>query len=167
MSKLSKDTFAALVCIVLAFIVYVWIIPTQISIPSYFAAGGTNPRTIPQLSTILVLIMAVMMEIRCFRKDPKCFVCMVQEIKTVLQKKEGMGSFFNVMGVFLLSAVYYLGYCSAGFFLTTLILFPIYAAALGCRKIVRIIITDIVLTFSVYYFFAVFMQCYLPGWAPF
>lgn len=167
MSKLSKDTFVALICIVLAVIVYVWIIPAQISIPSYFAAGGTNPRTIPQLSTILVFVMAVMMEIRCFRKNPKCFICMVQEIKTVLRARKGMGTFFNVMYVFLLSAIYYAGYCSVGFFLTTLILFPIYAAALGCRKIAAIIITDVVLTFAVYYFFAVFMQCYLPGWAPF
>lgn len=165
-SKNSKDLLISLICIVFALIFMLTVIPMQIPLPR-FASGGTTPRAIPKICCWVILAMSAIIVIRTVMNDKKCFTIMANELSAAVQSKKGWRTFGYVMIIFGLSVVYYIGYSKIGFFITTLIVFPAYAVALGCRKPVAIIITDIVLTFFVYYFFALGLSCYLPGWAPF
>lgn len=165
MTKNSKDILIALVCLVLAAGFLIFIVPAQIPLPK-FSSGGTTPRAIPKVCCWLVLVMAVIMLARAFFNDRTCFQTFAGEIRQALRQKHS-SQFLHVGLVYGLSVLYYLGYSTAGFFITTLVTFPLYARVLGCRKVVPILLTDVILTFAVYYFFAIFMKCYLPGWAPF
>lgn len=166
MSKNSKDLLISLICIAFSLIFMLLIIPTQIPMPK-FSSGGTTPRAIPKICCWLILAMSAIIFVRTVRSDKNCFAVMGRELRTTLQNRAGWKTFGYVMMVFALSVIYYFGFKTVGFFITTLVIFPVYAYALGCRKPVTLIITDLVLTFGVYYFFAIFMSCYLPGWAPF
>lgn len=165
MSKNSKDILIAFICLILAAIFLILVIPGQIPLPK-FSSGGTTPRAIPKVCCWLMIVMAAIMLIRSFIQDKNCFIRFAQEMSKSL-KQINFGALSHVGIVYGLSVVYYWGYCTIGFFASTLVLFPFYAVALGCRKPHVIILTDVILTFVVYYFFAVFMNCYLPGWAPF
>lgn len=165
MTKNSKDILIAFICLIIAAVFLIVIIPTQIPLPK-FSSGGTTPRAIPKVCCWLVIVMAAIMLVRTYFNDRRCFHVFGQELTSSFRQRN-KGTLLHVAGVYALSVAYYLGYQTAGFFLTTLIIFPIYAFVLGCRKIISILLTDLVLTFVVYYFFAIFMNCYLPGWAPF
>ena len=166
MSKNSKDLLISLVCIVFATVFLFVVIPLQIPLPR-FSSGGTTPRVIPRICCILILVMSALMLIRTMLNDRACFSVFAREFSITIRNKRGWRTLGYVMLVFALSVIYYIGYISAGFIITTLIVFPMYAFVLGCRKPLAIIITDVVLTFGLYYSFAIFMSCYLPGWAPF
>lgn len=166
MSKNSKDLLVALVCSLFSIFFLLIIIPAQIPLPK-FSSGGTTPRAIPKTCCGIMITMSLIMAARTLINDRACFRVFAVEMKQSLADHRGWRNFAYVMLIFGLSVVYYIGYCTAGFILTTLVVFPLYAFALGCRKPAAVIVTDILLTFSVYYSFAVFMNCYLPGWAPF
>jgi len=166
MSKNSKDLLISLICIVFALIFLIVIVPMQIPLPR-FSSGGTTPRAIPKICCWLILAMSAMIIFRTVRSDKSCFAVMIKELKVSLGNKQGWRTFGYVMLVFVLSVIYYIGYSRVGFIITTLVMFPVYAYTLGCRKPVTILITDVVLAFGVHYFFAAFLSCYLPGWAPF
>ena len=166
MSKNSKDLLVSIVCILFSAIFMLVIIPLEIPLPR-FASGGTTPRAIPKICCWVILAMSVMIMVRTLLNDKGCFFTMVKELTSGLQSKKGWRTFGYVMLIFGLSVLYYIGYSNIGFIITTLLVFPMYAFALGCRKPVTILITDVVLAFGVYYFFAAFLSCYLPGWAPF
>ncbi|MGI6029207.1 MAG: tripartite tricarboxylate transporter TctB family protein [Candidatus Heteroscillospira sp.] len=166
MSKNSKDMLVSLVCIIFSIVFMLIVIPLEIPMPR-FDSGGTTPRAIPKICCWVILTMSAIIAVRTFRNDKKCFSVMAKELSAALQSKKGWHTFGYVMIIFALSVVYYIGYSNIGFIITTLVIFPIYAFALGCRKPVTILVTDLLLAFGVYYFFAVGLSCYLPGWAPF
>lgn len=165
MTKNSKDILIAFICLIVAAAFLIVIIPAQIPLPR-FSSGGTTPRAIPKVCCWLVIIMAAIMLVRTLCNDRNCFRVFVRELRQVL-KQQNKGILLHVASVYVLSLAYYLGYRTIGFFISTLVVFPLYAFALGCRRIVSILLTDVILTLVVYYFFAIFMNCYLPGWAPF
>ena len=165
MTKNSKDILIALVCLVLAACFLIFIVPAQIPLPK-FSSGGTTPRAIPKVCCWLILAMAAVMLARAFFNDRSCFQTFARELRQAIRQRHG-GQILRISLVYGLSVLYYLGYSTVGFFITTLVIFPFYARVLGCRKVVPILLTDVILTFVVYYFFAIFMKCYLPGWAPF
>ena len=166
MSNNSKDLLTSCICIALAFLTLLVIIPTQIPIPR-FHSGGTTPRAIPKICCWLIIAMSLIILIRTLLNDRKVFSHFAADIRTVLADRNGWKTAGIVCSVLLLSILYYLGFNSIGFFITTLAVFPMFAFVLGCRKPVAILLTDIVLTFGIYYCFAKFMNCWLPGWAPF
>lgn len=165
MTKNSKDILIALVCMILTIFFLAVIVPVQIPLPK-FSGGGTTPRAIPKVCCWIILAMAAIMLIRTFLNDKNCFQVFAREIGLALKQKH-TGLKVHVLLIYALSVLYYWGYTTIGFIITTLVIFPFYAYTLGCRKLVPILATDITLTFVVYYFFAIFMKCYLPGWAPF
>lgn len=166
MSKNSKDLLLSLICIACSLIFLLLIIPAQIPLPK-FASGGTTPRAIPSICCWLIMVMSAIIFVRALRNDRACFALLAKELAATLRRKESFKTFASVMLVFAVSCAYYIGFITLGFIITTLIVFPIYAVILGCHKPIPIVITDLILTFGVYYFFAIFMKCYLPGWAPF
>ncbi len=166
MTKNSKDLMTACICIVLALLILLVIIPAQIPIPR-FQSGGTTPRAIPKICCWLILLMSAIILLRTLKNDRHAFTVLAADLKQISSDRNGYRTVLIVGAVLLLSVVYYLGFNSIGFFLTTLVLFPGFALVLGCRKPVTILITDLVLTFGIYYSFANFMNCWLPGWAPF
>lgn len=165
-SKKSKDLLLSIICILFSLIFMAVVIPHEIPLPR-FSSGGTTPRTIPKICCWIILSMSVIIMVRTFLADKHCFSLMFKDLSTVLQNRKGWRTFGYVVAVFCLSVLYYIGYSNIGFIITTLVLFPAYAFVLGCRKPITILITDVVLTFGVYYFFAALLHCYLPGWAPF
>lgn len=166
MSKNSKDLLVSIVCLIFS-LCFLWvIIPSQIPLPK-FSSGGTTPRAIPKTCCWLIIVMSLVIFIRVLRTDRRCVSVLWQELLRGFGHRESWRTFGYVSLVFGLSVIYYIGYATAGFFITTLVLFPVYGVVLGCRKPVPLILTDLILTFGVYYSFAVFMNCYLPGWAPF
>lgn len=166
MSKNSKDLVVAVVCMIFSICFFLFIIPAQIPLPK-FSSGGTTPRAIPKTCCVLIIVMSLIIMLRVLRSDRHCFLVLYREMFRGLRCPDGWRTFGYVMMVFAVSVIYYIGYITAGFIITTLVLFPVYAFVLGCRKPLVMILTDVILTFGVYYSFAVFMNCYLPGWAPF
>lgn len=166
MSKTSKNILISLVCIIFSVLFMAFVIPAQIPLPK-FSGGGTTPRAIPRVCCVLIIVMAVLVLWRSFVIEKGSLGQLCRELIQTLKDKKGWRTFGGVMGLFAVSAIYYAAYCIIGFFLATLILFPIYAMILGCRKPITIAITDVVLACAIYYFFAIGMGCYLPGWAPF
>ncbi|MGE4353733.1 MAG: tripartite tricarboxylate transporter TctB family protein [Oscillospiraceae bacterium] len=166
MSKNSKDLLISITCIGFSLCFMLLAIPREIPLPK-FVSGGTTPRAIPTICCWLILAMSALILTRTVMRDRRCFAVMAQELGISLKNKQGWRTLGFVLLVFAMSVLYYIGFVKIGFFITTLMLFPVYAYVLGCRKPIALIVTDLALTFGVYYFFAVFMSCYLPGWAPF
>ncbi|MEA5011181.1 MAG: tripartite tricarboxylate transporter TctB family protein [Angelakisella sp.] len=166
MSTNSKDILISIVFIIFSIFFLLLIIPMQIPLPKY-SSGGTTPRAIPMICCYIIIAMSGAMFVRTILRDRLCITKLLQELRELLNNRAGWKIFGYVMLVFALSVAYYIGFETIGFFITTLVLFPVYAFALGCRKLVVIAITDLVLTFGVYYSFLIFLNCYLPGWAPF
>ena len=165
MTKNSKDILIALVCLVLSVFFLVVIVPAQIPLPR-FSGGGTTPRAIPRVCCGLILAMSLLMLARAYSGDRNCFGIFIREMGQALRQNH-LRRMLPVILVYGLSVLYYLGYSTVGFIPATLAIFPCYAYLLGGRRVFAILATDVVLTFVVYYFFAIFMKCYLPGWAPF
>lgn len=166
MSKTSKNILISIICIICSVIFLMAIIPSQVPLPK-FSSGGTTPRAIPKVCCVLTIVMSCMILWRSFFVEKGSLGELKKELTASLKDQKGWKTFAGVMALFAVSVCYYIGYCTAGFFLTTIVLFPVYAFVLGCKRIISIVITDVVLAFSIYYFFAVCMGCYLPGWAPF
>ena len=166
MSKTSRDLLVALTCLVLGVVGIVFIIPSQVPLPR-FSSGGTTPRAIPLFCAWLIICMAVLMLIRTLRSNLHSFSLLFRELVTGLKNRNAWKRTGMAALVFALCVLYYIGFSEIGFIVTTLVLFPCFALVLGCRKPLTILITDIVLSFGVYYFFAKGLSCYLPGWAPF
>lgn len=166
MSKASKNILIAVICIVLATVFWTIVIPAQVPLPK-FTSGGTTPRGIPKVCCALIIVMSLLILRRSVLVEHGSFKALKDELGGMIKSKREWRTFGGVMTLFGVAVCYYIFYCKAGFFLSTLVLFPVLAFVLGCRKIVTVIAVDLMLVFTVYYFFSIFMGCYLPGWAPF
>ena len=165
MSKESKDFILASILILLSSIVLVVIIPREIKIPNYSA--GVSPRQLPTISCWIVIIMSIILAVTSYIKDNNCVKESFNNIVKLLSNPNYLQTVRNVVTVLSLSVIYYIGFNSIGFIITTIVVLPLLSIIFGYRKYLNLIIISVITISVLYFSFAYFMHIYLPGWAPF
>ena len=150
MTKTNQNMLIAVICIILSVIFLIFIIPAQIPLPQ-FTSGGTTPRAIPRVCCGLVIVMSLLILWRSLSVEKGKFGEMFAELTAAFKNTNEWKRLGGVMLLFAIAVCYYIGYGTVGFFITTLVVFPVFAFVLGCKKVVSIVITDLVLVFTVYY----------------
>jgi hypothetical protein len=165
MSKESRDTIIAAVSIVISSIFIIWIVPREVVIPNYSA--GVSPRLVPYISFLLIIFMSILLILSSYKKNRTCVKEALFGLHKAMAGENSLRNFRNVGAVLCISLLYYFGFIFIGFVVTSLVVLPLLTVVFGYKKYFLLSVISVCTVLLIYYSFAVFMQIYLPGWAPF
>ena len=133
--KARKDIILYAVLLVVSFIFYKWIIPTQIYMNALAKLERFNPDTFPNFATIFFMVAAVMGLVGAVIRYIKAVKVEGKPVKEHVErtKKEKIGILMPYI-VFALVLVYIILFAKIGFIPATAILPPIILFVIGCRK---------------------------------